>query len=169
MPPSTPAASFFSTSTSALLAALVALATAGCGAAEPPQAKVSGGATASLTDADSALAELSRAETEISSLLGPAPASQAVAPAPPAASAAPAEPGPQGQATVAQASKSAEHMSDQPANDACSIACRALASMDRAATHLCGLSGEGDPSCTSARERVKNATDRVSARCPCTP
>jgi hypothetical protein len=172
MPPSTPAASFFSTSTSALLAALVALAAAGCGAAEPPQAKVSGGATSPFTDADSALAELSRAESEISSLLGPAPASQAVAPVPPAASAAPAEPGPQGPTAVVQAeatSKRAEHVSDQPATDACSIACRALASMDRAATHLCGLAGEGDPSCTGARARVKNATDRVSARCPCTP
>lgn len=148
-----------------LAAALASAFAAGCGASPPP-AKDSGGAD--LTDTGSAMAELSRAESEISALFGPAPE------AAPSASAMPGQPSPpvepQAQPTVI--TKGAEtgagqaaQMSDQ--SDPCSVACRALASMERAANHLCGLSGEGDPTCTSARTRVKNATDRVSARCPC--
>ena len=152
----------------ASLALVTALAAAGCGAGAEPQAKSAGGAP--LTDADSALAELTRAEGEVSSLLGPAGAPQPQATAAPQAEATVASGGsaPPPPQPAEPASKQAVQLADRPA-DACSIACRALASMERAASHLCGLSGEADPSCTSARERVKNATDRVSARCPCSP
>src|SRR5262249_54223316 len=60
--------------------------------------------------------------------------------------------------------KSGESM-DQ-AGDPCATACTALASMTRATTHLCGLTGEGDSRCEDARTRVRNATDRVRASCP---
>ena len=53
-----------------------------------------------------------------------------------------------------------------PAASPCTRACKALASMQRATDHLCGLSGEGDPRCTGARDRVRSATDRVRASCP---
>lgn len=48
----------------------------------------------------------------------------------------------------------------------CGTACAALQSMTRAAEHLCGLTGEGDARCTSARSRVKTAGDRVRGACP---
>jgi hypothetical protein len=155
----------------AWLALGAALGLAACGApsAEAPPSKAGG---AALTDADSALAELNRAEGEISSLLGPTPA-QGAAPPPEATAAASATPalqpadGPLAGQQKPEARQQATALGEGPAPDACSIACRALASMERAASHLCGLSGEGDPSCTNARERVKTATDRVSARCPC--
>lgn len=149
-----------------VVAALASALAAGCGGSPPP-AKDSGGAD--LTDTGSAMAELNRAESEISALFGPTPE------AAPSASAMPGQPSPppvEPQAQPTAITKGAEtgagqsaQMSDQ--SDPCSVACRALASMERAANHLCGLSGEGDPTCTSARTRVKNATDRVSARCPC--
>ena len=49
--------------------------------------------------------------------------------------------------------------------DACSIACRALASMERSATHLCDLAGDGEQ-CDAAKARVKSASDRVHDACP---
>jgi hypothetical protein len=49
--------------------------------------------------------------------------------------------------------------------DACSIACRALGSMERSATHLCDLAGDGEQ-CDAAKARVKSASDRVHEACP---
>jgi hypothetical protein len=50
--------------------------------------------------------------------------------------------------------------------DSCSTACGALASMERAAEHLCGMTSAVDGRCTSARARVKSASARVRAACP---
>ena len=50
--------------------------------------------------------------------------------------------------------------------DPCAVPCNALASMTRAADHLCQLTGEGDAKCSNARTRVRSATDRVHAECP---
>src|SRR5262249_46308294 len=50
--------------------------------------------------------------------------------------------------------------------DPCFTACRALASMERAATHLCELTGDGDTRCSNARTRVKTAPARVRSSCP---
>lgn len=47
----------------------------------------------------------------------------------------------------------------------CETACRALASMNRAATHICALAGDESDSCTNARERVRAATERVRQSC----
>lgn len=49
--------------------------------------------------------------------------------------------------------------------DPCAIACRALASMGRAADHICDIAGSGDERCGSAKDRLKNATERVQAAC----
>jgi hypothetical protein len=49
--------------------------------------------------------------------------------------------------------------------DACTIACQALASMQRAASHLCELAGEGER-CDAAKARVQTASDRVQQACP---
>jgi hypothetical protein len=54
--------------------------------------------------------------------------------------------------------------------DPCVTACSALSSMERAARHLCDLTGDGDERCDSARSRVSGATERVTASCPaCSP
>lgn len=57
-------------------------------------------------------------------------------------------------------------MSGADAANACSTACKALASMRRSADHLCVLAGDGDARCTDARSRVQSATDRVRSSCP---
>ena len=53
--------------------------------------------------------------------------------------------------------------------DPCVTACSALSSMERAARHLCELTGDGDARCDSARSRVSGATGRVTASCPACP
>ena len=53
--------------------------------------------------------------------------------------------------------------------DPCVTACSALSSMERAARHLCELTGDGDERCDSARSRVSGATERVTASCPACP
>jgi hypothetical protein len=123
----------------------------------------------------SALAELDRAENEISlhvpgqrQDVGMAQPSARAAPgemeSPPAPAPAPAAaPPPEAEPTpsAAQAPPLAVETSDP-----CFTACRALASMERAASHLCGLTGEEDPRCDGAKLRVRNATERVRAGCP---
>jgi hypothetical protein len=53
--------------------------------------------------------------------------------------------------------------------DPCVTACSALSSMERAARHLCDLTGDGDERCDNARSRVSGATERVTASCPACP
>lgn len=53
------------------------------------------------------------------------------------------------------------------AGDPCFSACRALASMTRATAHLCGLTGDADPRCDSARSRLQGARERVEGSCAC--
>ena len=55
---------------------------------------------------------------------------------------------------------------DSIAADPCATACSALESMERAAKHLCGLTGDGDARCDNARSCVSGATERVSGSCP---
>jgi hypothetical protein len=45
----------------------------------------------------------------------------------------------------------------------CAAACRALASLERAADHLCALSSASE--CADARSRVETARDRVAKAC----
>ena len=50
----------------------------------------------------------------------------------------------------------------------CSTACRALASMRRAAEKICSLAGESTDECRRARSKVSEAARRVSkAGCNC--
>ncbi|AUX43140.1 hypothetical protein SOCE26_045830 [Sorangium cellulosum] len=109
-----------------------------------------------------------------------APAPEQPAPAPPAAEPlappAAAPPAPRGTPDrAAEASRPTTADADAPAKKReaervsappCETACRALASMERAAQHLCGLSGDADQRCDAARTRVKSATDRVATQCP---
>lgn len=151
------------------IAALVA--GAGCGGAMAP-AK-----TAAPTTVGEAQSELDRAEADLGRVLGSAPAGgfgaygQPAAPAAPpaAAEAPPPPPAPEAQAPVTmsapeQASEAEEQ--DRAATDPCAVACKALASMERAATYLCDLAGDTDARCTNARARVHGAGERVHAACP---
>lgn len=56
-------------------------------------------------------------------------------------------------------------MAKSPA-DRCTVACRALASMQRSAERLCDLSGDGDTRCSDAQGRVDRASRAVKSACP---
>lgn len=64
------------------------------------------------------------------------------------------------------AQKPADDASPLSGGDACATACRALASMQSSADHLCKLAGEGDGRCEDARGRVRGASARVRSVCP---
>lgn len=99
-----------------------------------------------------------------------APPAQAPAPPPPQAA-----PGAQGapapllsrQAALAQASRdldAAGRELDVAAGD-CRNACRALASMDRAAGRICALEGRGEQRCDGAKDTLRSSRDRVKQTC----
>ncbi len=177
----------------AFVSAGAVAALAACGAAPmqgPSGAKgaESAPAFAASVTVDEVVAELARAEAAVDVALGgglrfaeapgragarrdekedkalaqgtakPAPAS----PAQPSAQAAPrAERGPADD----RAGAAAELATQSP----CATACRALASMERAVEHLCGLAGAGDARCESARTRARTAAERVRSGCPTCP
>ncbi|WP_437718732.1 hypothetical protein WMF45_21285 [Sorangium sp. So ce448] len=166
-----------------------AAALSGCGGASVAQAPVApepAGATSmaphkgsAVETADDALAELERAEDELDQAIGTpahdegravAEAAQPGAPpaaSPPSPSVPDSRAAPSPRATAAGGEPPAKKIEAEPTSTPpCETACRALASMSRAAQHLCGLAGDADQRCDSARARVKSATDRVEARCP---
>jgi len=162
---------------------LAVLALAGCGGAatpEPASPATAPGMTAEVASApppsaspDDAAVDLDRAEAELLAALGQPQQRYAQAPgaSPQAGAAQPAQPAPAPPPTSATPSvdgaspKSAQRAETSSASP-CTTACRALASMERAAEHLCDLSGSDDTRCDSARARVKSATERVYAQCP---
>jgi hypothetical protein len=74
--------------------------------------------------------------------------------------------GPQQEEAKAPADARAQDKDTGGASDACTIACKALASMASSADRLCRLSGENDGRCDDARARVRGATSRVKSACP---
>lgn len=124
-------------------------------------------------DVEGTLALLDRAEAELSYAIGPVAGGGAAAPLPseaptpapaadaPVAQSAPPEP----EAKKAEAAEE-EDQGSPARRDPCDTACRALASMRRAAEHLCGLAGEQDGRCSAARDRVRGADERVRTACP---
>jgi predicted RNA-binding Zn-ribbon protein involved in translation (DUF1610 family) len=162
---------------------------AGCGGAASPSVEAahsSAGLADDLSTPEGAAAAVDRAERSLDQLLGPSPsttisqqagAAQPFATPPAAPEPSPPPPPPPPAATVAPA-PSTDQANERKAADAsppalsataldsCSTACSALASMTRAAEHLCSLAGAADTRCTSARTRVHAATTRVHASCP---
>jgi hypothetical protein len=117
---------------------------------------------------DAALADLSRAEGEIGRAVETLSEregrkSPAGMPAP-ATTASPATPSP-----TPQTQPKTTGETQLGVGDPCVTACRALASMQRATEHLCGLTGDGDERCSGARERVRGARVRVEGSCTCGP
>ena len=139
---------------------------AGCGgAAATKAAEPVPSAAGAADEVDSAQSELDRGEWRITELFGPPPGVRSDASPPtdsgtPAASASPVAP------NSAPAPTELSGGESKP-GDACAVACSALQSMDRAARHICEMSGPDEPRCSSARDRVKNANDRVAAHCTC--
>lgn len=137
------------------LMAIAASGAAGCGGAAPPAdaapaAPASPAVTSAEsmpTDVDGTVAALDRAESDLQAALGGAPEGQQKK----------AEPG--------EAERPAGG-ADALSSDPCSAACRALASMRRAANHLCGLTGDPEPRCDAARARLTRAEERTRASCP---
>jgi hypothetical protein len=93
-------------------------------------------------------------------------------PAPPPASpqATPSTAPPPDAASVRSAARAdfARAQADlEAASTDCATACRALASMERAATHLCELAGDPDDQtrCNDARRKVIAARERVRSAC----
>src|SRR5581483_11545959 len=93
-------------------------------------------------DVDRALG-LGNADEPMAGSASTPPSQYSTAPEPPRSNGAPSQPG-----------------------GVCATACNALASMERATQRLCGISGDSDPRCLSARSRVNNATAKVQASCP---
>ena len=114
------------------------------------------------TSLDGAAAELDRAERQVLAALGtegaaagePRPA-YAETPEPPDS---PAE-------APAPAPGEREGTYRATAADRCHVACRALASMQRAAERLCSIAGDDDARCSQAERRVSHATDLVRRSC----
>lgn len=124
------------------------------------------------TTRDDAIVELDQAEAELFAALErrgfaePRPKAGATPPSRSGATSAPKPTSPSG----GQVSPGGVEAAAKSAGGPCATACRALASMNRAADHLCGLAGESDARCSDARTRVKSASDRVQAQCPaCAP
>lgn len=154
-----------SRTTKPLLAALLATTLAACGGADSAAPRSPSGAAApesepEPTTIEEAQAQIERARAALEGSrddaktaepeAAPAPA-DAAAERPPKASRREAE----GAASGSGADK-----------DACSAPCRALASMRRAATALCRMTGDADKRCVAARQTVADSESRLpSCRC----
>ena len=99
------------------------------------------------TSIDGAAAELARAESQVLAALGPNHGADGQPPPP------------------AQPRAEREEAYGATAGDRCRVACRALASMQRAASRLCSIAGEDDARCHRADRRVSHATDLVHRSC----
>jgi hypothetical protein len=116
------------------------------------------------TSVDQALADLQRAEGELGLAV------QALGAGPSRKSAA-QEPAPAGTMSPDRAGAPAPRPAAEAelTSDPCFSACRALASMTRATTHLCDLAGDADQRCDNARTRLRSARERVEGSCTCGP
>lgn len=107
-----------------------------------------------------------------SSASGSLGAAEAQAAAPPAPAEAPAPEAPAPEADEAAPPRAADKEPPAPgkerAESGCVVACRAFASMKRAADGICEIAGESDARCTQARKRVGDAAELLKkAGCAC--
>jgi hypothetical protein len=87
---------------------------------------------------------------------------------PPAAEPAPSPAQPIAEAEHADLEQDQESPRTASVGTPCDLACRALASMRRAAEGICSLAGEGDQRCSNARARVEQRRAEVAnAGCAC--
>jgi hypothetical protein len=153
----------------------LALGAVACGsakqAAEPaaPEAVASDGATATSLEGgedeanagttDEAAERFASAERQLDDMFAPgAGAEPGIAPPGPPT---PMAPPPSGAPPTMQKSEQTPL-----AQDRCTNACRALASMQRSAARLCDLAGSEDARCSDVSARVERAQARVRQACP---
>jgi hypothetical protein len=108
---------------------------------------------ADFENLEQAEAALARARQELDTVLGAAPAAGEAA------------------AEKEDADRSAERPrteAEKKTESPCGTACRAFASLERAAGAVCRLAGEADQRCTRAKATVEESARRV-ARCGCRP
>lgn len=128
---------------------------------QAPSATTPTAPTAIAPSIEQALAELDRAEREIAQVMpAPGPARDK------AARPAPAAP-PRAGSGASNVDRAETKEPGQIGAGGCAIACRAFASMQRAADAVCRATGEADGRCSSARARVAASAARV-ATCGCT-
>jgi hypothetical protein len=162
------------------LAPVAALLLAAC-ASEPPRAMMAPPveapslATATMSaapnDLEGQLAALGAAETQIDLAIRRSPLAQAGSAAKDQKKEEHDERAPPSPVTRRAEESEAQkgfraNAGDSIAADPCATACSALGSMERAAKHLCDLTGDSDARCDNARSRVSGATERVNASCP---
>lgn len=146
-----------------------AVAAAGCAASKAP-ARSAGGAAPSAPAAESQPDGVAGADGTAPSVghayAPPPPPGPGSTPASPAGGAGGATSRAMALQSAASEVESSQRELDVAAGD-CRNACRALASMDRAAGKVCALSqGDGDGRrCEDARTRVYSARDRVRSTC----
>jgi len=121
-----------------------------------------------IANLDQAIAEFERAKAELEGAFRQS-SNAATGGAAPGAAAAPARPRASSPARAeAEAPKDrAEKKAAEP-ETSCQTACRAFASLERAADSVCRLAGPKDSRCTRAQEIVTTNTPRV-ASCGCRP
>ena len=134
---------------------ILVIASAACGGAMP-EAKSS--AAQRSEEASPAAAPSEPAVTQSKSTAGGAYAQ------PPSQGAMPTTPAPQSPWLEFQ---SANGTFDATTSD-CAVACKALASIDRATGHVCSLA-DGTDHCSSARDTLKSARKKVRAECTICP
>ncbi|MEJ7732958.1 MAG: hypothetical protein WKG00_27650 [Polyangiaceae bacterium] len=156
----------------AIVAAALACALgAGCGGAAKSAEEPTVSSAVAQGDVGGTLAEMDRAEADLAQALGDAPVGGTTAgsgkPESPAGDGAGAAVTPSTHPRPVDASPPrVEGKSKDDEGGGCNIAKRALGSLQRAAEHLCGLTGEADPRCDTARGRAHRAAERVGAACP---
>ena len=148
-----------------------ATAAAPTAAAEPAYAQPAVRTEASI---DQAIADLQRAEGDLSLAIGSMSSGGSTSPRSPAVTQPPAatptdSPVPGAAQKSPAAAGGARSAETELSSDPCFSACRALASMTRATAHLCDLAGDADPRCDNARSRLRGARERVEGSCACGP
>ncbi len=149
---------------STLLGAFVATTLAACGGAGPPARAPESGAAEPEADpvsVEEAQQQIARAQAQLSGSSRSADAPAATDASPPAKAAIvppPAEPAPD--ARPGSMSKSGV------GEGTCSNPCRALASMRRAVTALCRMTGDADARCLDARRTLTDSEGRI-VPCSC--
>lgn len=110
---------------------------------------------------EEAALQLERFERELSVLLPSGGVIANPSPPPPAPGPRPVTPGPPDPRPTVKPPQ----VSQLSQGERCSLACRALGSMDRSASRICELAGDDDERCQSARDRVSKARAIVERAC----
>lgn len=137
-------------------ASLIALAV--CGGGAEARAPMSVGVTPEPTTVEEAQEQIARLHEQLGGGTAPTGDAQRVVPAEPVA--------PATALPDSSSSKGASKAAPSTEDSRCSNPCRALASMRRAVTALCRMTGDTDTRCIDAK-RTLSDSERSVSRCSC--